>query len=145
MNEESQRGCTTSSRTRIPGSMSGCFTLRHPGRAEDLEGAVDHARPRAAQDQVDLDEAQKLKDEAQALLAEYQRKQRDAMREAEDIIANAKSLAQRQIKDAGREAGSRTWRGARRPRWKRSPRPRPRPWPKCAAKRWTWRRPRPPS
>ena len=51
----------------------------------------------------DLDEAQKLKDEAQALLAEYQRKQRDAMREAEEIIANAKGLAQRQIKDAGRK------------------------------------------
>lgn len=49
---------------------------------------------------ADLDEAQKLKDEAQALLAEYQRKQRDAMREADDIIANAKSLASRQIKEA---------------------------------------------
>jgi F-type H+-transporting ATPase subunit b len=52
---------------------------------------------------ADLDEAQKLKDEAQALLAEYQRKQRDAMREAEEIIANAKGLAQRQIKDAGKK------------------------------------------
>ena len=52
---------------------------------------------------ADMDEAQKLKDEAQALLAEYQRKQRDAMREAEEIIANAKGLAQRQIKDAGRK------------------------------------------
>ena len=51
----------------------------------------------------DLDEAQKLKDEAQALLAEYQRKQRDAMREAEEIISNAKGLAQRQIKDAGKK------------------------------------------
>jgi len=51
----------------------------------------------------DLDEAQKLKDEAQALLAEYQRKQRDAMREAEEIISNARSLAQRQIKDAGKK------------------------------------------
>ncbi|WP_119300328.1 F0F1 ATP synthase subunit B family protein [Dongia deserti] len=51
----------------------------------------------------DLDEAQKLKDEAQALLAEYQRKQRDAMREAEEIISNAKALAQRQIKDAGKK------------------------------------------
>ncbi|HEY1383914.1 MAG TPA: F0F1 ATP synthase subunit B [Dongiaceae bacterium] len=51
----------------------------------------------------DLDEAQKLKDEAQALLAEYQRKQRDAMREAEEIISNAKALAQRQIKDSGRK------------------------------------------
>jgi F-type H+-transporting ATPase subunit b len=51
----------------------------------------------------DLDEAQKLKDEAQALLADYQRKQRDAMREAEEIISNAKALAQRQIKDAGKK------------------------------------------
>ena len=51
----------------------------------------------------DLDEAQKLKDEAQALLAEYQRKQRDAMREAEEIISNAKALAQRQIKDSGKK------------------------------------------
>jgi F-type H+-transporting ATPase subunit b len=51
----------------------------------------------------DLDEAQKLKDEAQALLAEYQRKQRDAMREAEEIISNAKGLAQRQIKEAGKK------------------------------------------
>ena len=55
---------------------------------------------RALKIKADLDEAQKLKDEAQALLAEYQRKQRDAMREADDIIANAKSLANRQIKDA---------------------------------------------
>jgi F-type H+-transporting ATPase subunit b len=44
-----------------------------------------------------------LKDEAQALLAEYQRKQRDAMREAEEIISNARGLAQRQIKDAGKK------------------------------------------
>lgn len=51
----------------------------------------------------DLDEAQKLKDEAQALLAEYQRKQRDAMREAEEIISNAKGLAQRQIKDSAKK------------------------------------------
>jgi len=51
----------------------------------------------------DLDEAQKLKDEAQALLAEYQRKQRDAMREAEEIISNAKALAQRQIKDSAKK------------------------------------------
>lgn len=49
---------------------------------------------------ADLDEAQKLKDESQALLAEYQRKQRDALREAEDIIASAKVQAQREIKEA---------------------------------------------
>jgi F-type H+-transporting ATPase subunit b len=49
---------------------------------------------------ADLDEAQKLKDEAQALLAEYQRKQRDALKEAEDIIASAKAQAQREIEEA---------------------------------------------
>lgn len=49
---------------------------------------------------ADLDEAQKLKDEAQALLAEYQRKQRDALKEAEEIIASAKAQAQREIQDA---------------------------------------------
>jgi F-type H+-transporting ATPase subunit b len=49
---------------------------------------------------ADLDEAQKLKDEAQALLAEYQRKQRDALAEAEEIVAAAKAQAQREIQDA---------------------------------------------
>ena len=49
---------------------------------------------------ADLDEAQKLKDEAQALLAEYQRKQRDALKEAEDIISSAKAQAQREIAEA---------------------------------------------
>ena len=49
---------------------------------------------------ADLDEAQKLKDEAQALLAEYQRKQRDALREAEEILSSAKTQAQREIMDA---------------------------------------------
>ena len=58
----------------------------------------------------DLDEAQKLKDEAQALLAEYQRKQRDAMREAEEIISNAKGAGaapdQGRRQEAGREPGA---------------------------------------
>jgi F-type H+-transporting ATPase subunit b len=49
---------------------------------------------------ADLDEAHKLKDEAQALLSEYQRKQRDALKEAEDIIASAKAQAQREIEEA---------------------------------------------
>jgi F-type H+-transporting ATPase subunit b len=49
---------------------------------------------------ADLDEAQKLKDEAQALLAEYQRKQRDALKEAEEIVSSAKIQAQREIQEA---------------------------------------------
>lgn len=55
---------------------------------------------RALKIKADMDEAQKLKDEAQALLAEYQRKQRDALREAEEILSSAKTQAQREIMDA---------------------------------------------
>jgi len=47
-----------------------------------------------------LDEAQKLRDEAQALLNEYQRRQKEAAKEAEGILAAAKELAEHQTKDA---------------------------------------------
>ncbi|HEY1505419.1 MAG TPA: F0F1 ATP synthase subunit B [Stellaceae bacterium] len=50
---------------------------------------------RAAKIKADLDEAQKLREEAQAKLAEFQLKQRDALKEAEGIIALAKEEAQR--------------------------------------------------
>jgi F-type H+-transporting ATPase subunit b len=50
---------------------------------------------RAAKIKAELDEAQKLRDEAQAKLAEFQLKQRDALKEAEGIIALAKEEAQR--------------------------------------------------
>ena len=39
-------------------------------------------------------------DEAQGLLAEYQRKQKDALREAAEIIETAKTVALRQAKEA---------------------------------------------
>ena len=55
---------------------------------------------RAIKIKADLDEAQKLKDEAQALLAEYQRKQKDALREAAEIVETAKTVALRQAKEA---------------------------------------------
>jgi len=42
-----------------------------------------------------IEEARKLREDAQALLAEYQRKQRDAMAEAEKIIAQARADAVR--------------------------------------------------
>ena len=42
-----------------------------------------------------LDEAKQLREEAQHLLAEYQRKQRDAAKECEDIIAHAETEAGR--------------------------------------------------
>jgi len=50
---------------------------------------------RAAKIKAELDEAQKLRDEAQAKLAEFQLKQRDALKEAEGIIALAREEAQR--------------------------------------------------
>lgn len=43
----------------------------------------------------ELDEAQRLREEAQHTLAEYQRKQRDALAEAEGIIAEAREEARR--------------------------------------------------
>lgn len=50
---------------------------------------------RAAKIRAQIEEARKLREDAQALLAEYQRKQRDAMAEAEKIIAAAKTEAVR--------------------------------------------------
>jgi F-type H+-transporting ATPase subunit b len=50
---------------------------------------------RAAKIKSEIDEARKLRDEAQTRLAEFQRKQRDALQEAEAIIAQAKAEAER--------------------------------------------------
>jgi F-type H+-transporting ATPase subunit b len=48
---------------------------------------------RAERIRAELDEARRLREEAQALLAEYQRKQNDAAKEAEKIIALARDDA----------------------------------------------------
>jgi F-type H+-transporting ATPase subunit b len=58
---------------------------------------------RAAQIKASLEEAQRLRDDAQKTLAEYQRKQRDALKEAEAIIAHAKSEAERIGKQAAQD------------------------------------------
>jgi F-type H+-transporting ATPase subunit b len=50
---------------------------------------------RAEKIRTDLDRAAKLREEAQALLADYQKKQRDALNEAEAIMAQAKAEAER--------------------------------------------------
>ena len=50
---------------------------------------------RAEKIRSDLEEAEKLREEAQDLLASYQRKQRDALAEAEAIIAHAGEEAER--------------------------------------------------
>ncbi|HML07505.1 MAG TPA: ATP F0F1 synthase subunit B [Xanthobacteraceae bacterium] len=56
---------------------------------------IDGLDQRQARIKAELDEARRLRDEAQALLAEYQRKQHEADREAEAIIASAKVEAER--------------------------------------------------
>jgi F-type H+-transporting ATPase subunit b len=50
---------------------------------------------RAERIKTELDEAQRLREDSERTLAEYQRKQRDALKEAEDIIAHAKAEAER--------------------------------------------------
>ena len=53
-----------------------------------LDGRADMIR-------AQIEEAKKLREDAQALLAEYQQKQRNAMAEAEQIVAQAKEEAAR--------------------------------------------------
>ncbi len=48
---------------------------------------------RAGKIHAELEEARRLREEAQTILADYQRKQRDAEKEAEDIIAMARREA----------------------------------------------------
>ncbi len=55
---------------------------------------------RAAKIKAELDEAHGLREEAQKLLAEYQRKQRDAAKETEAIIARAREEGERLRKQA---------------------------------------------
>ena len=57
-----------------------------------LTGTLDK---RADAIKAELDEAQRLREEAQHTLAEYQRKQRDALKEAEAILAEAREEAGR--------------------------------------------------
>ena len=68
--------------------------LKVPGM---LTGALDE---RAKKISNDLDQARELREEAQVLLATYQRKQRDALKEAEGIIAHAKEEAMREAEQA---------------------------------------------
>ena len=68
--------------------------LKVPGM---LTGALDE---RAKNISNDLDQARELREEAQVLLATYQRKQRDALKEAEEIIAHAKEEAMREAEQA---------------------------------------------
>jgi F-type H+-transporting ATPase subunit b len=71
--------------------------LAYLGVPRKLVAALDQ---RSARIKADLDEARRLRDEAAELLAEYQRRQRDAEREAEAIIAEAKNEAERVAAEA---------------------------------------------
>ncbi len=55
---------------------------------------------RAARIKAGLEEAQRLREEAQAALSDIQRKQRDALNDAEQIIAQAKADAARMTEQA---------------------------------------------
>jgi F-type H+-transporting ATPase subunit b len=57
---------------------------------------------RTAEIRARLDEAAKLREDAHALQASYERKQRDAEKEAEEIIAQAKDEAVRLTEDAAK-------------------------------------------
>lgn len=61
---------------------------------------------RAEKIKAELDEAQRLREDAQALLANYQRRQRDALKEAEAIIAHAREEADRLRTHAGADLES---------------------------------------
>ena len=56
---------------------------------------------RAEKIKQELEEAVRLREEAQALLASYERRQNEALKEAEDILAHAKEEAERQARQAG--------------------------------------------
>src|SRR3546814_12622238 len=58
---------------------------------------------RIAQIRTEVEEAQRLREEAQTLLAGYQRKQRQAIQEAEEIVARAKTEAKRLAAEGQRE------------------------------------------
>ncbi len=56
---------------------------------------------RAEKIKQELEEAVRLHEEAQILLASYERRQNEALKEAEDILAHAKEEAERQARQAG--------------------------------------------
>ena len=58
---------------------------------------------RSARIKNELDEAMRLREEAQALLASYQRKQRDAARQAEEIIEHAREETKRAAEQAAKD------------------------------------------
>ena len=71
--------------------------LFYVGAHKKLTDALDQ---RSAKIKAELDEARRLRDEAEKLLAEYKRKQGEAEREAQAIVAEAKAEAERVAAEA---------------------------------------------
>ena len=71
--------------------------LFYVGAHKKITDALDS---RTAKIKADLDEAARLRDEAGKLLAEYKRKQGEAEREAQAIVAEAKAEAERVAAEA---------------------------------------------
>jgi F-type H+-transporting ATPase subunit b len=71
--------------------------LVYMGAHRKVIGTIDR---RQARIKAELDDAARLRQEAQDLLSEYQRKQLEADREAEAIIASAKAEAERLAAEA---------------------------------------------
>lgn len=65
-----------------------------------LRIAVAALDARASTIRHQIEEARRLRDEAQDLLAQYERKQRDAVKEAEQIVARARRDAERGVAQA---------------------------------------------
>lgn len=55
---------------------------------------------RGAKIRSELEQARKLREDAQALFVDYQRRQREAQKEAEEIVAHAKAEAARMLTEA---------------------------------------------
>jgi F-type H+-transporting ATPase subunit b len=62
---------------------------------------------RAQRIRKDLEDAERLRDEAQTLLASYERKQREARKEAEAMLAHAREEARREADAAERKFAER--------------------------------------
>jgi F-type H+-transporting ATPase subunit b len=71
--------------------------ILYVGAHKKMTEALDH---RSARIKSELDEARRLRDEAEKLLAEYKRKQGEAEREADAIVADAKAEAERVAAEA---------------------------------------------
>ena len=71
--------------------------LGYFGAHKRLVNSIDDRRERI---KAELAEARRLKSEAEALLASYRRKQQEAEREAQTIVASAKSEAERLADEA---------------------------------------------